>query len=307
MGYDSTTGHTSAVPWCDRADMSQAPLWLLDVDGPVVDPSTRAIKDPQLLDNLVAFLAGGGYVAFNTGRDAGFVRDRVMGPLRLRATEQGRDVDRLLDRVFVVAEMGGITMRFAGAAIEQTRDPLLTVNRDLTDRVKALVAAAYSDVMFVDDSKQTMLSIEKNHGVSLDVYDERRRQFALDVNTLVNVAGLEEQVRVGLTTIAVDLQAPGTGKALGADRVLSWLSELGITPASALCVGDSGSDLAMADRLHERLGSNVPVTYVNVGPASSLDRVHEIRYTVVHAMGEPTAELAAFGKGAVRATSRELA
>lgn len=107
------------------------------------------------------------------------------------------------------------------------------------------------------------------------------------------------QLRVDITTVAVEARAAGT--ALGADRALKWLARRQVVPASATSFGDSGSDLFMADRLCVRPGAGVPLTCVNVGRASALDRMGEARYTTIHAIESARdVRQLAFARGTVR-------
>jgi len=74
--------------------------------------------------------------------------------------------------------------------------------------------------------------------------------------------------------IATDVESVDSGKALGARRALALLADDGPLPRSWHTVGDSRSDYAMADELHDR---GYEVTHVDVGPVPPLpDRPYAV-------------------------------
>ena len=78
--------------------------------------------------------------------------------------------------------------------------------------------------------------------------------------------------------ISVDVEHRSSGKDLGVERCFDLLAEAGTpVPERWLTAGDSRSDYAMADRLHER---GLAVEHMDVRPA---DGVPEKPYGVVTA------------------------
>ncbi len=284
-----------------------SPLWMFDVDGPITDPASRSIDDAGLLDRIIAITQVGGRVIFNTGRSVGWVMDNVIEPLQRRSTAVGHDATAVTDHCLVVGEKGATQIAFSAGAAHFESDPTLSVDTAVARAIRELVAGHFSDAMFVDTSKQSMLSVEMAHGMRIGDYQPRQAAFALAAQACVDRSGVPG-MRVDVTTIAVDIESVGVGKALGADRALTWLEQCGVEVGSAVCFGDSGSDVAMADRLFERLNPGTPLTYINVGAPGALDRLGELRYTVVHALRDARGgREPAFGRGTALAVDRELA
>jgi hypothetical protein len=73
--------------------------------------------------------------------------------------------------------------------------------------------------------------------------------------------------RIDPSVIATDVESATSGKALGARRALALLGDDGPLPRAWHTVGDSRSDYAMADQLHD-LG--YAVTHVDVGRGPAL-------------------------------------
>jgi hypothetical protein len=250
---------------------------LLDVDGPVASPVTRAVA-PALLDDLRRLLAAGIPVVLNTGRSADFVGGRVLGPL----------VDAGLParaRLHAVCEKGGVWTTAGSAEVHVDRQ--LAVPELCTAVVAELVADGYGDAMFVDTTKRTMATVEARTDVPAAFYAERQRAFDDDLLGRLTEAGLGVRLRdrdhpdadgrtpwrIDPSVIATDVESTLSGKALGARRALDLLRGDGPLPRSWHTVGDSRSDYAMADQLHA-LGMDV--THVDVGPLPPLDRPYPV-------------------------------
>ena len=83
--------------------------------------------------------------------------------------------------------------------------------------------------------------------------------------------------RIDPTIISTDIESVRLGKDLGASRAIEWLRAHGTMPESWRTVGDSRTDYAMADWLHEH---GFDVSHVNVRPA---DGVPDTPYRVLTA------------------------
>jgi hypothetical protein len=143
--------------------------------------------------------------------------------------------------------------------------------------------------MFFDHTKRAMVSIEQSTAIDTATYlplqrdfDERamralqRRGFG--VRRIDDVRGDSEgavQWRIDPTIISTDVESILLGKDLGARRALELLSGDGPLPLSWRTVGDSRSDYAMADWLHE---AGHDVAHVDVRPS---DGVPEKPYPIL--------------------------
>jgi hypothetical protein len=254
---------------------------LLDVDGPVSSPATRTVAAPLLAD-VRALLSAGIPVVLNTGRSTDFVAEQVLGPLAADGLPERA-------RLHAICEKGGVWTSAHGDGIGEVHtDPALRVPDVAHELLRRLVDDGYGDVMFVDDTKRVMATVEARTDVPNEVY--RERQEAFDAELLAGLTGAGLGVRLGNdrypdadgrtpwridpSVIATDVESDESGKALGARRALDLLRQDGPVPTVWHTVGDSRSDYAMADHLHE-LG--YAVTYVDVGPRPPLtDRPYEV-------------------------------
>ena len=126
-----------------------------------------------------------------------------------------------------------------------------------------------------------MATAEARTDLPNEVYRERQAAFDAELLTGLRAAGLGVRLRddrypdgegrtpwrIDPSVIATDVESAHSGKALGARRALALLADDGPLPRAWHTVGDSRSDYAMADQLHE-LGYEV--THVDVGPQPPL-------------------------------------
>ncbi|WP_036332682.1 Cof-type HAD-IIB family hydrolase [Modestobacter caceresii] len=259
--------------------MSTPPLGLLlDVDGPLASPETRAV-DPSLLEDLRRLLAAGVPVVLNTGRSVDFVGERLLGPLVAAGLPDGA-------RLHAVCEKGGLWTTADGGDVHV--DPGLAVPEVCHAVLAELVGGEYGEAMFVDTGKRTMATVEARTDVPAASFAEWQQRFDAELAARLSAAGLGIQLgdrllpdadgrtpwRIDPSVIATDVESVRSGKALGASRALDLLREDGPLPASWHTVGDSRSDYAMADHLH---GLGADVTHVDVGPRAPLDRPYRVR------------------------------
>ncbi|GAB3407073.1 hypothetical protein GCM10027515_22590 [Schumannella luteola] len=256
--------------------MSETPRLglLLDVDGPIASPITRTVAIPSIADDLVAIANAGNPVVFNTGRSDAFIRDVVIPAL----------VDAGLEAtapVHAVCEKGGSWFSLDPAAADlvgtvQT-DPRLQTPAEFGDFVRAIVTERYRDLMFFDETKLTMISVEQNVGSDSAAYREAQTRFDAEALAYMEQHGLTTDFRIDPTIISTDIEHRETGKDLGARRALELISAHGPLPRRWYTAGDSRSDYAMADALHE-LGYEVE--HLDVRP---LDGVPATPYPVLRA------------------------
>ncbi|MGY1802305.1 hypothetical protein ACI78T_03385 [Blastococcus sp. SYSU D00922] len=247
---------------------------LLDVDGPVSSPATRTVA-VALLDDVRRLLAAGVPVVLNTGRSVDFVADRVFAPLAAGGLPAAA-------RLHAVCEKGAVWVSAHGDGVGEVHvDASLRVPAVARDLIARLVDDGYGDAMFVDTTKRVMATVEARTDVPNEVYQAHQRTFDAELLAGLREAGLGVRIRderfpdadgrtpwrIDPSVIATDVEADSSGKALGARRALALLADDGPLPRVWHTVGDSRSDYAMADQLHE-LGYEV--THVDVGPQEPL-------------------------------------
>ena len=235
----------------------------LDVDGVVTDPQEKAVTNQEIYDEFLARLEAGEPVCFNTGRSDKWVMERVIATITERVSDPA-----ILRNLIIVGEKGGTWTTFteAGEPVHCAVETI-SVPNELKDGVRTLIDEKYSDVMFFDESKETMLSVEMVDGYDLDEFTKRQKQFVKDVELLLKETGTDTTYRIDPTTIATDVESPYVGKALGSDRFLEFLKNRGIKVKKFKTFGDSASDAAMADELARR-GQDVEFVYVGNKPES---------------------------------------
>ncbi|WP_258058977.1 hypothetical protein [Arthrobacter sp. B1805] len=247
---------------------------LLDVDGPVASPVTRTVP-PGIIADLLRLAAAGWPVVFNTGRSDDFIRKQVMEPMLASGIAAGVTFH-------AVCEKGATWFSFtADGAGKVFVDRELALPASFADDVRDLVEEKYSHLMFFDETKRSMVSVEQSLSATNADYLEGQRSFdedALDIMHSHDMGACrldrEEpdsngdiEYRVDPTIISTDIESIRVGKDLGAERALTLVAPLMDIPRTWRTVGDSRTDYAMADYLHEQ---GFDVAHVDVRPADGV-------------------------------------
>jgi hydroxymethylpyrimidine pyrophosphatase-like HAD family hydrolase len=261
-----------AAPAAQRGNPVQG--LLLDVDGPVASPVTRTVPDGIIAD-LLTLAAAGWPVVFNTGRSDSFIREQVMRPMLATGIPAGITFH-------AVCEKGATWFSFtADGAGQVFVDRELALPRSFADDVRDLVEEKYSDLMFFDETKLSMVSVEQSLDAANADYLVAQRSFdddALDIlhSHDMGARRLDREepdsngdiaYRVDPTIISTDIESVRVGKDLGAERALTLVAPLLDIPRTWHTVGDSRTDYAMADYLH---GQGFDVAHVDVRPADGV-------------------------------------
>ncbi|MBT1544000.1 hypothetical protein [Curtobacterium aurantiacum] len=251
---------------------------LLDVDGPIASPVSRTIAIPSIVADLVALAAEGIPIVFNTGRSDAFIRSEVVGPLLAGGLAEGGRVHAVCEKGAVWCSIGP---QYDGGMGELTVAEDLALPRDYADEMRELVRAEYADLVFFDETKRAMVSIEQRVEVPNATYLARQPEFDAKAMAALERRGLgvrrlddvrpdtdgAVQWRIDPTIISTDVESDRSGKDLGAERSLELLAQDGELPVAWRTMGDSRSDYAMADWLHEH---GHDVAHVDVRPADGV-------------------------------------
>jgi hypothetical protein len=258
---------------------------LLDVDGPIASPVTRTIAIDSIVTDLVRLSDAGVPVVFNTGRSDAFLREHVIPPLLAAGLPAHA-------KVFAVCEKGAVWFDVTAAGIGTLHiDNELAVPDAAGRAIECLVHERFAEHMFFDESKRAMVSVEQRTDVSTEQYRSMQREFDRLAFAELRRHGLGVTdgertepgadgtvgFRIDPTIISTDIESVRLGKDLGARRAIEWLRTRGTLPASWRTVGDSRTDYAMADWLHEH---GFEVSHVDVRPA---DGVPDTPYPVLTA------------------------
>lgn len=258
---------------------------LLDVDGPIASPVSRSVAIPSIPRDLVELANGGIPIVFNTGRSDAFIREEVVPHL----IAAGLDASA---RVWAICEKGAVVARITPDGLGEIEvDSELAVPPSYADAIRTLVESTYSDVIFYDETKRAMVSVEQRLDVSAEHFASRRDAFDADAARVLEEQGLGYEwgsvvvtdatgaapFRIDPTIISTDIESVRLGKDLGASKFLRLLeADGGLLPLAWRTLGDSRTDYAMADWLHEQ---GLDVVHVDVRPA---DGVPETPYPVRH-------------------------
>lgn len=240
--------------------------WLYDFDGVLTKPEPNCAVDAAIIDFLVAQLEANEPVGLNTGRSLVFIGDQF-----LQHVERAVSDPILLRNLFVVAEKGGTWLRYTADGTRQRyREDQFSILgvAGLFEDVKRFVDETIPQLTVVDETKETLITTEMAAGTSLAEYREMQERVATAFQEILTMRGLDHRMRVDRTQIAVDIEWLAAGKALGADRFLSWLEERQSTPARIIAFGDSPSDFDMAIEIAKH---NIDIHFIYVGPKQTIE------------------------------------
>lgn len=261
-----------------EAERTSSIALVLDVDGVVTDPVEKKMTDEfrdKNLTHMENLLASGNVVTLNTGRSNEWMIERVINLLKDKLQDKS-----VLGNFFAVGEKGLTWVSFdsKGDMIQGVFDregkPVegfdLSVFLDpetvehfqaLEQKAKELIDSEYYHSTFFDGTKKAMVSTEMQDGFDHKQYSAEQREFTMQLHKIIDDLGLTGKFKVDPTTIATDIQVPEAGKHLGAKRIIDWLTLKGIKPKHYIAVGDSSSDLEMADELKTQ-GKSYEFVYV---------------------------------------------
>lgn len=238
--------------------MTSAPYGLLlDVDGPLASTVTRSIRIPSIAEDLVAIASSGCPVVFNTGRSDAFLAEQVIPAL----VRTGLKSDA---PVWGIGEKGATWFTVADGRIgpvEVDRD--IAVPADLAAACR-VITEQHLDLMFWDDTKRTMVSLEQNLDVANAAFLARRPEVTAQLDDAIASLGLEDRFYTVPTVISIDLEHRTAGKALGAERAVRLVGERMDVPRRWFTAGDSNGDYDMAAWLHE---AGYDATHLDVRPS----------------------------------------
>lgn len=154
------------------------PLYALlaDIDGPISNPDAKAIINPRIVPAIVSLLNNSTPVVFNTGRSADFVQRNVFKPL-LEAEPNN------LHLLHGVCEKGAVWLSLDdNGDVWHFLDETIAVPKDLQPKTRSLIDEKYAGAMFYDETKETMISVERRPDVDHDMYHDAEPRF-LEIST----------------------------------------------------------------------------------------------------------------------------
>lgn len=235
-----------------------ANAWLFDVDGVLSHLEQKKVTEAELFEQLLKRLEAGEPIIFNTGRDVGFVIKNILEPLSKILPDQN-----LLKNILTVGEKGAVSALYDEKLdLKEYVDQTVTIPKDLQNEIKGIVDEEFSEYMFFDVSKKTMISIEALPGCDLKQFGIQQKILNQRIAQLLDKYQLSDKYKIQPDQIATNVECVRVGKDLGVQRMYWWLQHGHIKPKKFIAFGDSLSDLAMAAELDKR---HLPVEMVFVG------------------------------------------
>lgn len=236
--------------------------YLFDIDGVLTDPQAKRVELPEIFDELIKRLKQGFQIGLNTGRSLDFIIKEILDPLESKITDK-----KLLHNIIAIGEKGAAWITYDEKGDRTIRiNENITVQQYIQSEVKKLInKQPYSETMFYDDTKRTMISIEElpvdRRIGTHEVFKTAQNQLKKELHNLLTRHKLNEVLKIDPTRIATDIQNKHVGKALGARKFVEIMKERGIDPQKYLCFGDSASDHEMFEELL-RLGKQTQFIFV---------------------------------------------
>lgn len=231
---------------------------LFDVDGVLTDLNSRKIV-PVLLSHLVTSLESGKILGINSGRSIIWLKEEIINPLFEAISDKS-----FFQNLIIVGEKGSVWGSFDndGNMYKEILKEIFP-SKELLDQIKELIENKYGDYMFIDKTKETMISIEMNDGCDLGKFAKNQKELEIDLIKIVNnYPELKNKIRIDSSAIATDIELKTCGKDLGAKRFLQILKDKHLQiKGSIIAFGDSISDLKMADQLFKD-GYQIKLIYV---------------------------------------------
>lgn len=258
--------------------------FLFDVDGVITNPKEKKVTELEIIDTISEQLKKGNIVAFNTGRSTDWAIRNVFPHMLKRASG-----DNHFKNLFIVGEKGGTWAEYKDGQWEHFRDETLSIPEDVKTEAKKMAAEEpFASIGGELDPKVSMYSWEMVDGMDITEYQKKRAPLLEAYEKLIKDKGLEDQFKVDATTIAIDIENKHVGKHLGAQRVLDWMKAKQLNAEHFITLGDSASDITMADHL-DKAGKKVDFVFVGGKGKLNTTRSFPIHETQ-NAFGEGTRE-----------------
>ncbi len=238
-------------------------MLILDVDGVISNLKSKKAR-PEILQHITQKLKNGKPVALNTGRSLHWIITRAGKTL-----VNNPQIKTFLKNLIIVGEKGGTWMTFDDEGKPQEYvDTTISASSNLQNDIKILINTKHSKSMFYDATKKTMVSIEMQEGYDLNKYAQDQKLSIPQIKEVIKKYGLENILEIEPNPIALDVQNKNVGKDLGAKRILNWLAERKLKVLSFITIGDSKSDIKMAQEINK---NNPSVVHVHVGKKGVYD------------------------------------
>jgi len=255
--------------------------WLFDVDGVLTDPEKKKVTRQEIFDELIKRLEIGDPIGLNTGRSLDFIINEVLEPLEKRINNK-----KILKNVVAIGEKGGAWIEYNSEGKRSVNvDENISVPKTVQTKIRELVKTnLYSEIVFFDETKKTMSSVELKINKTIENFETIKQQLISDLEAVLYEYNIEKKYKIDPTRIAIDVENVNVGKALGARKFVQFLDNKEIVPVEYICFGDSVSDYDMYEEL-KKLKKKVRFVFVggekyligkNVDEVEFLDKLFDL-------------------------------
>lgn len=239
-----------------------ANVLIFDVDGVITNIQEKKVTEDAILPELGKLLRGGNYIVFNTGRAISWVEKVVLDEMKPFFVNRQEET-----HIFTVGEFGGTWAYYKRNNLHTYVDPDLKMPKDLQQEIKHMVEEEFPGLVFFDDSKLTMISVEMHDRVPLTEFKKQQPVLSHRMEKILGNHPKKNEFKFRPGRIANDIMSRHAGKDLGAQRILEWLESNSIKPLATLTFGDTETDLEMAKKLHS---SGFPVKFIYTADPNDL-------------------------------------
>lgn len=236
--------------------------YFFDVDG-VLSGLKREIN-LELIGKLAHIIMGGEPLGLISGRGLMWQVEHVVKPLEDYVSRKENDYTHIIDNLFVSGEFGGVSILHKYGERITTIDETVTLPADLRQRLIDL-AGQYSDIVFAETEKQTMMSMPSKQHISEDSFRKLKPEVIARCQELIQNNPAFE---IHSDRFSINIKHKKADKRYATGQVVDWLSSKGLHPHKFFAFGDSISDLDIGVELYER---NLPMEFVFVGRKEELD------------------------------------
>lgn len=232
-------------------------MLIFDVDGVIANPQEKKVTEPEILDYIIQRLEKNEPIALNTGRSLVWLVNRILDPILEKIKYK-----KIIQNFFASGEKGGTWITFdKGGVIQYRKDKTISIPLTLQKRVRNLIKSEFSDSMFYDETKETMISVEMKDNYEIEKFTERQIILIKKLQKIIIEENSDKQLKIDPTIVATDIENKHVGKGFAMERILKWLNEKNVKPQKFITFGDSLSDLPMPQKLYEKK-YNVEFVYV---------------------------------------------
>lgn len=256
-------GEVTMKPQPEQEKMVNS-AWIFDVDGVITDPEIKQ-ANPLLITEIVKKINAQEPVALVTGRALKWVLERVVSKI-----ESQIDNPMLLNNLFVSGEFGGGHIVYENGVRKEAINSDFSVPKEIIEETKQLTEHEFSDSMFIDPDKKTMLSIEMNDGLTVAAFNPRQEELLPKLKEILEMHPKKTEFEIHEDRIATNIKNKKANKSYATQQVISWLSKRGIKPKQFFAFGDASSDAEIPQEISR---NNLPVSFVFVGEKWQLENI----------------------------------